>query len=30
MAEHCQRRVAVLCDRFPLYAHLGSQVPALV
>ncbi|MGB3203014.1 MAG: serine hydroxymethyltransferase [Nodosilinea sp.] len=30
IAEHCQRRVAVLCDRFPLYAHLGGPVPALV
>jgi glycine hydroxymethyltransferase len=30
MVEHCQRRVAALCDRFPLYAHLGGLVPALV
>ncbi|MGB3136878.1 MAG: serine hydroxymethyltransferase [Nodosilinea sp.] len=30
MTEHCKRRVAALCDRFPLYAHLGSSVPALV
>jgi glycine hydroxymethyltransferase len=30
IAEQCKRRVAVLCDRFPLYSHLGSLVPALV
>jgi glycine hydroxymethyltransferase len=30
MATHCKQRVAVLCDRFPLYAHLGGLVPALV
>ncbi|MBD1915931.1 MULTISPECIES: serine hydroxymethyltransferase [Cyanophyceae] len=30
IAEHCKRRVAALCDRFPLYAHLGGLVPALV
>jgi glycine hydroxymethyltransferase len=28
--EQCKRRVAVLCDRFPLYSHLGGLVPALV
>ncbi|TVQ08657.1 MAG: serine hydroxymethyltransferase [Leptolyngbya sp. DLM2.Bin27] len=30
IAADCQRRVAALCDRFPLYAHLGGLVPALV
>ncbi len=30
IAEQCLRRVAALCDRFPLYAHLGGLVPALV
>ena len=26
----CRRRVAALCDRFPLYPHLQIPVPALV
>ncbi|MGD1951102.1 MAG: serine hydroxymethyltransferase [Leptolyngbyaceae cyanobacterium] len=26
----CRNRVAALCDRFPLYPHLHSAVPALV
>jgi len=30
MAQDCRRRVAALCDRFPLYLHLMSHVPALV
>jgi glycine hydroxymethyltransferase len=30
VAQDCRRRVAALCDRFPLYPHLGAQVPALV
>ncbi len=32
VATDCRRRVAVLCDRFPLYPHLVSQAtePALV
>lgn len=28
--QACRRRVAALCDRFPLYPHLGSAVPAMV
>ena len=28
--QQCLQRVADLCDRFPLYAHLGGLVPALV
>jgi glycine hydroxymethyltransferase len=30
VAQDCLRRVAALCERFPLYPHLGSQIPALV
>lgn len=30
VAQDCQRRVASLCQRFPLYPHLSSPVPALV
>ena len=29
VAADCQRRVALLCDRFPLYPHLEIPVPAL-
>ncbi len=29
VAENCRRRVASLCDRFPLYPHLKMSVPAL-
>jgi len=29
VANQCQRRVAALCDRFPLYPHLQIPVPAL-
>jgi glycine hydroxymethyltransferase len=29
VAEDCRRRVAALCDRFPLYPHLTIPVPAL-
>jgi glycine hydroxymethyltransferase len=29
-AEQCKRRVAALCDRFPLYPHLSTLVPALI
>lgn len=29
VAEDCRQRVAGLCDRFPLYSHLESFVPAL-
>jgi len=29
VAEDCRRRVAALCERFPLYPHLVSSVPAL-
>lgn len=29
VAADCQRRVAALCDRFPLYPHLEIPVPAL-
>ncbi|MFH7025530.1 MAG: serine hydroxymethyltransferase [Heteroscytonema crispum UTEX LB 1556] len=29
IAEDCRRRVAALCDRFPLYSHLEIAVPAL-
>jgi glycine hydroxymethyltransferase len=30
VAETCRQRVAKLCDRFPLYPHLNTSVPALV
>ena len=30
IAQNCRQRVASLCDRFPLYPHLNSPVPALV
>lgn len=30
VAEDCRRRVAALCERFPLYPHLNIAVPALV
>lgn len=30
IAADCRRRVASLCDRFPLYPHLSSPQPALV
>ncbi len=30
VAADCRRRVAQLCDRFPLYPHLAIPVPALV
>ncbi len=30
VAQDCRRRVATLCDRFPLYPHLEIPVPALV
>jgi glycine hydroxymethyltransferase len=30
VAAECRRRVAGLCDRFPLYAHLSIRVPTLV
>lgn len=29
VAADCRRRVAALCDRFPLYPHLNIPVPAL-
>jgi len=29
VAQDCRRRVAALCDRFPLYPHLTVPVPAL-
>lgn len=29
VAQDCRRRVAALCDRFPLYPHLAISVPAL-
>lgn len=29
VAAECRRRVAALCDRFPLYPHLNIPVPAL-
>ena len=29
VAQDCRRRVAVLCDRFPLYPHMTIPVPAL-
>jgi glycine hydroxymethyltransferase len=29
VAHDCRQRVAALCDRFPLYPHLTSPVPAL-
>ncbi|MGL5510185.1 MAG: serine hydroxymethyltransferase, partial [Microcoleaceae cyanobacterium] len=28
--QDCRQRVANLCDRFPLYPHLISKVPAMV
>jgi glycine hydroxymethyltransferase len=30
VAQDCRRRVAALCDRFPLYPHLSTAVPVLV
>lgn len=27
--QNCRHRVARLCDRFPLYSHLGGLVPAI-
>ena len=27
--NQCRRRVASLCERFPLYPHLGTRVPAI-
>jgi glycine hydroxymethyltransferase len=30
MEKQCLHRVAALCERFPLYPHLGGLVPALV
>ncbi|MEO1069908.1 MAG: serine hydroxymethyltransferase [Cyanobacteria bacterium J06638_6] len=30
VGEQCKRRVAALCDRFPLYPQLSTLVPALV
>lgn len=30
VAQDCRRRVAALCERFPLYPHLSQSVPALV
>jgi glycine hydroxymethyltransferase len=30
VAQACLRRVAALCDRFPLYPHLMAPVPTLV
>ncbi len=30
VAADCRRRVAALCDRYPLYAHLEILLPALV
>jgi glycine hydroxymethyltransferase len=30
VAAECRRRVAALCDRFPLYPHLRVPVPTLV
>lgn len=29
MQESCRRRVAALCDRFPLYPHLVAQEPVM-
>ncbi|MEB3177474.1 MAG: serine hydroxymethyltransferase [Nostocaceae cyanobacterium] len=29
VADDCRRRVAALCERFPLYSHLSVPVPAL-
>ncbi|HEY9736994.1 MAG TPA: serine hydroxymethyltransferase [Trichocoleus sp.] len=28
--QTCRKRVAALCERFPLYPHLGGRVPAMV
>ena len=30
VAQDCRRRVAALCDRFPLYPHLSQPIPAMV
>ncbi len=30
VATNCRQRIAVLCERFPLYPHLSMPVPALV
>jgi glycine hydroxymethyltransferase len=29
VAQECKKRVGVLCDRFPLYAHLQNPVPVI-
>ncbi|MDY6805198.1 MAG: serine hydroxymethyltransferase [Cyanobacteriota bacterium] len=30
VANNCRKRVAALCDRFPLYPHLAQPIPAMV
>lgn len=30
VTHNCRKRVAALCERFPLYPHLGGLIPALV
>ncbi|MCY7336481.1 MAG: serine hydroxymethyltransferase, partial [Chamaesiphon sp.] len=30
IANDCVRRIATLCEAFPLYPHLSTPVPALV
>ncbi len=30
VASNCRKRVAALCDRFPLYPHLAQPIPAMV
>lgn len=30
VASNCRKRVATLCDRFPLYPHLAQPIPAMV
>ncbi|HEY9879124.1 MAG TPA: serine hydroxymethyltransferase, partial [Leptolyngbyaceae cyanobacterium] len=29
VAQNCRKRVAALCERFPLYPHLGGLIPAI-
>ncbi|HEY9764658.1 MAG TPA: serine hydroxymethyltransferase [Trichocoleus sp.] len=29
VAQNCRKRVAALCERFPLYPHLGGLIPAM-
>ena len=30
VAQACRQRLAALCDRYPLYAHLDHRTPVVV